>query len=79
MPLREGTPRVEAHPARAAGTIWVLVPRETSATCRAEAGVPRTGCCGCSSPEGGVELCATSQPGAAETGTAEQLEGRGAA
>lgn len=78
-PLRGDTPPAEALPAPAAGTQWVPAPRETSATCRGEAGAPRTGCYGCSSPEGGAELCVMSQPGAAETETVERPGGRGAA
>ena len=79
MPLRGDTPPAEALPAPAAGTQWVPAPRETSATCRGEAGAPRTGCYGCSSPEGGAELCVMSRPGAAETETVERPGGRGAA
>lgn len=48
-------------------------------TCQEEAEAPRTGCCGCSSLSGGVELCVRSQPGEAETETVEQLEERGVA
>lgn len=76
--LQEDTPRLEAPPARAAGTRWVPAPHGTSATCREEAGAPHTEYYGCSFPEGGVGVCVTSRPGAAETETVEQLEGRGA-
>lgn len=69
------TPRVAAPQARAAGTGWVPAPRGTSETCQEVAEAPRTECCGCSSPEGGAEVCVTSQPGAAETKTVERLEG----
>lgn len=66
-----------AHPARAAGTRWVPVHRGTSTTCQEEAGGPRTGYYGCSSLEGGVGVCVTSQPDAAGTETVAQLEERG--
>lgn len=76
---QEDTPPAEARPALASGTRWVPAPRGTSATCQEEAGAPRTGCYGYSSPEGGVGLCVTPQPDATETETVEQPEGKGEA
>lgn len=48
-------------------------------TVQVEAGAPHTGCYGCSSPEGEVELCVKLLPGATETGTVVKLGEKGAA
>lgn len=73
------TPRAGALRARAAGTGWVPAPRGTSETCQEVAEAPHIEYCGCSSPEGGAEVCVTSRPGAAETKTVERLGGTGGA
>lgn len=77
--LPEDTLRAEAHRGQAVGTRWGPARRETLASGRAVAGEPHRECCGCSFPAVEVVPFGRRRPGAAETGSVETLQGRGAA